>query len=279
MSLTLSSPESCGFHQSDINNISLFFKENYLDTGKLSGFSYLIARSGKIASLEYQGSGVMGKSALSSSAICEESLFRIFSMTKPITSFALMLLVEDGVLRLNDNVKTYLPSFSDMEVWEQGTVNNYTTTKPSRDITLHDLVTHQSGLTYHFLPSHPVDALYRRHKISTSRPFKYSLDDFVNLVSERPLLFSPGTSWNYSVGLEIIGRVIEVASGQSLEDFFKSRIFIPLSMSDTSFNLASDSRHRLTNCYQYDVLKNKIIDYDTPSSPIFWNNTSFFSGV
>ena len=279
MPLSLSSPEHNGFDRQYLKDIVQFLERDYLDTGKLSGFSYLIARNNNIVALECRGRSTMGSEKHIGFPLTLDSIFRIYSMTKPITSVALMMLVEDGHIRLDHLVKDFIPSFSNMDVWIEGTLQSYTTRKPDREITIHDLLTHQSGLTYDFIPYHPVDAIYRNKQLNTytARMRGKTLEAFIQELSEIPLIFSPGTRWNYSLGVDIIGRIIEIISGQTLETFFKTNIFIPLSMSDTGFNISAEQAKRLTHCYKHNP-STKNIQVMTNDNEILSTPTQFFSG-
>lgn len=250
----------------------------YLDDGRLSGFSMLVARQGEIETLACRGKSAMGAEADAAFDIAPDSIFRIYSMTKPITSLAFMQLIEAGEIGMHDPVTNYIPAFADTEVWVDGTTRDYTTRPPERDITLHDLITHQSGLTYDFMADHPVDALYRRKRLTGSRNAGISLATFVDELAQLPLLFSPGTSWNYSVGIDVIGRVIEIVSGMDLEHYFQQHIFTPLGMSDTSFNITPEQTPRLTHCYYNDSLHGKIRAIDGSADTAFLKPTEFYGG-
>ncbi len=176
----------------------------------------------------------------------EDTMVRIFSMTKPITSVAMLSLYEQGLYRLEDPVSAYIPSFSDLRVWEDGNLDNYTTRFPEREMTIRDLLTHTSGLTYGFMKRHPVDALYRRNGIDGGGA---KLEEWVETLATLPLLFSPGSQWSYSVATDVLGRLVEVLSGQPFDSFLSKQIFEPLGMSDTGFTVADDKADRLAALY------------------------------
>ena len=184
-------------------------------------------------------------------------------MTKPITSVAAMILHEEGALRLDNPVSKFIPEFAATEVWDGGDVNNYKTRKPEREMTVLDLFTHTSGLTYGFLMQHAVDALYRQEKIAHP---KETLEQMCVRLAKLPLLFSPGQRWNYSHSTDVLGRVVEVASGQTLDEFFRERIFGPLNMVDTDFFVPVEKQHRLMACYNKNAETGEITLSDAAGS-------------
>ncbi len=268
-----------GFDETRLARIKPFF-DNYIEQNKLSGYGILIARGGKIAHQIFSGHAAFADMNDGSENFTPDmdSLFRIYSMTKPITSIALMQLYEQAKFQLYDPVHKFIPTFKNLEVFESGTAQNYTTRKPARDITIHDLLTHQSGLTYDFMFTHTVDAIYRNHRINGARSEKYNLIDFVDKVAEMPLLCDPGAGWNYSVSTDICGRLIEIISGQSLDDYFAEHIFTPLGMDDTSFTISEDKKNRLTHNYSRDPLSRKITLADSPTKTIYKEGREFLSG-
>ena len=166
-----------GMDSSRMAGIDHFVKTNYLDTDRYPGFSLLVSRNGEIAHRSDQG-------------YADDAIFRIYSMSKPITSIALMQLYEQGRFQLNDPVHRFLPKWKDLEVWVDGTPTNYATRTPDRPMEIRDLLTHTSGLTYGWMARTPVDSLYRRHKIGLPH---HSLEEFCDALSELPLLFSFST--------------------------------------------------------------------------------------
>ncbi|MGB3625225.1 MAG: serine hydrolase domain-containing protein, partial [Henriciella sp.] len=200
-------PSDVGLNEERLDAIPHFFAGNYLDTGKLPCMATLVSRNGQIVHEAYRGRTRLE----GGEPINAQTIFRIYSMTKPITSVAAMMLFEEGKIRLDDAVSKYIPEFADTEVFVQGTVDDFETRKPIRPMEIRDLFTHTSGLTYGFLMQHEVDAMYRREKIA--RPDE-TLEEMCARLAKLPLLFSPGTRWNYSHSTDVLGRVVEVASGQ-----------------------------------------------------------------
>ena len=265
--------DKLGFNPDKVNRLPDFF-QSYIDSQRIPGISLLVARDKKIAHLSHSGTSGIGGGF----DIDDETIFRIYSMSKPITSVALMMLVEQSKVMLQDPITKYLPSFKNVKVFESGTPSDYTTREPDRMITVHDLMTHQSGLTYDFMLEHPVDALYRNHKINGAHNEKYDLAEFCDALAEMPLLFSPGDKWNYSVSTDVIGRIVEIASGQNFAEFLSDNIFKPLGMVDTSFTIADDKLGRLINNYSRDPLSHEITLADSAEKTIYRPTRKFLSG-
>ena len=239
--LTVSDPAALGFDPDRLARIDDFIKERYLDTGRFPGFSLLISRRGQIAHLSTQGH----RNVETGAPMEQDSIVRIYSMSKPITSVALLSLYEEGHFRLDEPVSRFIPSWSDLRVWADGSTAAYTTTFPQREMTVRDLFTHTAGLTYGFMRRHPVDALYRRADVDGGS----KLEDWVEILAGLPLLFSPGSQWSYSVATDVLGRLIEIISGQTFDQFLSERVFQPLGMKDTAFYVNDDKADRLASCY------------------------------
>ncbi len=240
-------PVSLGFDPARLDRIDEFIRSEYLDTGRYPGFSLLISRQGEVAHLSTQGH----RNVERGEPMTADTLLRIFSMTKPVTSVAMLMLYEEGRFRLEEPVSTFIPSFGDLRVWQDGTPDNYTTTHPEREMTVRDLLTHTSGLTYGFMKRHPVDSLYRRRGLDDGGT---KLEAWVEAVAELPLLFSPGTQWSYSIATDVLGRLVEVIGGQPFDRFLTDRIFEPLGMSDTGFWADDADGDRLASLYTVPAL-------------------------
>ncbi len=178
-----------------------------------------------------------------------ESIYRIYSMTKPITSVALMMLYEEGHFLLENPVSRFLPEFADVQVWDGGTADEPRTRPPARPMTVHDVLTHQSGLTYGFHYQHPVDELYRNHGLGDFSEPSYSLAEGIELMASLPLLFDPGARWNYSMSTDVCGRLIEVMSGQPLDEHLRDHVLGPLGMTDTAFAAPESELSRCAPLY------------------------------
>ncbi|MEP7210082.1 MAG: serine hydrolase domain-containing protein [Alphaproteobacteria bacterium] len=236
-------PSEVGLNAERLKRIPAYF-QSYIDQKRLPCAAVLVARGGRVAHLSFQGATEMGGSR----PIDEDTIYRIYSMTKPVTSVAAMMLFEEGLIRLDHEVSRYIPEFAETMVFDGGTAEAPKLRKPDRPIMVRDLFLHTSGITYGFLQQTPVDAIYRARKIDHTR-FAGDLKAFCEAVAAAPLVFSPGDKWNYSNATDVLGRVVEVASGMSLEQFFQTRIFRPLGMHDTGFHVAPDKIDRLMACY------------------------------
>ena len=234
--------KALGFDEQRLQRIQPFF-QNYIDKKKLHGYSTLLARKGEVALFASGGTLATDTSA----PVSADSIFRIYSMTKPITSVALMMLFEQGRFQLSHPVAKYLPEFNNIRVWDGGNNLNIITRAPARPITIHHLLTHCSGLTYGFSHANPIDRLYRHKRIDDS---KVSLEDTVKTATQLPILFDPGEKWNYSIATDVCGRLIEVISGMPLDEFFQKNIFEPLQMNDTGFHVPPEKLHRFLANYR-----------------------------
>lgn len=265
------SPESAGLCGERLNRIGAHF-QTYVDQGKLAGVLTLVARRGKLAWLDVRGH----MDIESRKPLRADSIFRIYSMTKPVTSVAAMMLYEQGRFQLDDPISRFLPAFANMLVFTGGTAKNPETVPAARPITFQDLFTHTSGLSYGFIGATPVEAMYRSHNLDTAAT-NLSTGDFVNKLAEMPLLFHPGSRWNYSMSTDVLGRLVEVISGQPLDEFFRSRIFEPLKMIDTEFSVPASQIGRLTTNY------NRRMDgglqvADAPAASRYLTRRPFLSG-
>lgn len=249
-------PSAAGFDKSRLARLDAFVKERYLDTGLLPNAQVLVARDGEIAHFSSQGTAREG-----GKAIDEGSLFRIASMTKPITSVAFMMLLEEGKVALDTPVHHVLPEFKGLGVYNGGGAGVPFLTKAcERPMQMVDLLRHTSGLTYGFQNRTNIDAAMREGKFENWHG-NLDLDEFVAALGKLPLEFSPGTAWNYSVSTDVLGAVVQRLSGLSLDQFFATRIFQPLKMEDTFFAVPEGKVDRLTDCYTFVPGKGRVM-YD-----------------
>jgi len=186
----------------------------------------------------------------------EDAIFRIYSMSKPITAVALMMLVEEGLIGLDDVVHSHIPEWKNLGVYASGmpllladAPPSFITTPTPRPMKVVDLATHTSGLTYGFMMRTAVDAAYRKAKVA-DRQTAGGLPEMIDQLAQIPLDFSPGTAWNYSVSIDVLGYLVEKLSGMSFAEFLRTRLFEPLGMNDTAFWVPSDKTERFTSCYQ-----------------------------
>lgn len=243
--MNIASPEKHGFDSRRLAAIDTFLKERYLDSGEFPHTQLLVSRDGELVHFSSQGAAREGGGA----TIDEGSLFRIASMTKPITSVAFMMLVEECKVALDTPVHHVLPEFKKLGVYAGGGAGVPFMTRPTEEpMRMVDLLRHTSGLTYGFQNRSNIDAAHRELKLENWHG-NYDLDGFVAELGKMPLEFSPGTSWNYSVSTDVLGAVVQRVSGMSLPDFFEQRIFKPLGMNDTGFTVPANKLDRLVDCY------------------------------
>ena len=261
-----------GFDGGRLAAIDAFLKARYLDTGLLPNAQLLIARDGEIIHFSHQGTAREG-----GGTIDEGSLFRIASMTKPITSLAFMMLVEEGRVAVDTPVHHVLPEFKGLGVYNGGGGGVPFVTRPTAEpMRMLDLLRHTSGLTYGFQNRSNVDAAYRESKMESWHG-NLDLDGFVAALGKLPLEFSPGEGWNYSVSTDVLGAVIERVSGQTLDVFFRDRIFAPLGMHDTVFQVPEDKLDRLTDCYTLVEGKGRVL-YDPGAASAWSRRPKLLSG-
>jgi len=236
--------------------------QRYIEAGQLAGTLTLIARRGKVAYCEAQGHLETERRR----AVAPDSVWRIYSMTKPITSVGLMMLYEQGRFQLDDPVAKFIPSWSDLGVYVTGNHPLFVTTAPARPMTIRDLFSHTSGLTYGFMERSNVDAAYRKLAIGDRTRAGYTVADMVAELAKLPLEFSPGTRWNYSVATDVLGHLIEVISGQRLDAYLAEHVFGPLGMRDTGFTIRDDQVPRFAANYELQADgRVKLIDDPTKS--------------
>ncbi|MFF7093948.1 serine hydrolase domain-containing protein [Streptomyces rubradiris] len=217
----------------------------YVDEGRLPGFLVAVARGGRVAHLTTYGL----RDVAAGRPVEPDTLWRIYSMTKPVTAVAVLLLVQDGLLSLDEPLDRRLPDFAEPRVYTGGSGGDVRTRPAAGPVLIRHLLTHTAGLTFGFYHRHPVDALYRAAGLEYSVPPGKDLAETVALYARLPLQSDPGTQWNYSVASNVLGRVIEVVSGQPLDAFFAERILGPLGMTDTGFHIGAEQAGRLAELY------------------------------
>ena len=265
------SPEAVGLSTERLARIDDHLRTRYLETGRLKGALTLVARHGEIAHFRAQGLA----DAERGTPMREDTLFRIYSMTKPITSAAFMMLVEEGLVALDDPVAKYIPEWANLGVYAGGFMETFRTTPPTRPMLIVDLLRHTSGLTYGFQQRTNVDAAYRKLGLGEVET-KGTLDSMVAALAGVPLEFSPGSAWNYSVSTDILGYLIGRISGLPFQDFLHQRLLQPLEMHDTDFFVPSDKAGRLAACYGLGP-KGVALQDDPTTSP-YLQPPTFYSG-
>jgi CubicO group peptidase (beta-lactamase class C family) len=237
-------PEDVGLDPARVGRIDRYL-QRYLDGGLLPNYVVALTRYGSVAHVASAG----WQHVEDRVPVRGDTLFRLYSMTKPITSVAALILYEHGAFELSTPVSEFIPSFRDVRVFAGGSSLKQLTEPVLRPMTVGQLLTHTSGLTYGFHRIHPVDALYRARGFEWASPKGLDLAACCEVWAALPLLFQPGAEWAYSVATDVLGRVVEVASGSSLADFTAREILGPLGMTDTSFGVPQHRRNRLARLY------------------------------
>ena len=234
-------PEKAGFSATRLGRIGDLMRR-YVDTGKLAGTVSLVSRRGQVVYFDDYGQ----RDREANAEMTLDTVFRIYSMTKPITSVAGLMLFEDGHFLLDDPIADYLPAFADVQVCVGMDITGMRLARPERAPTVRDLMRHTAGLSYGWHQDTPVDQAYRDAKMSERQ---YSLAEGVDQLAKLPLAYHPGQAWRYSYSTDVLGRLVEVWSGESLDDFFQRNIFGPLGMTDTAFQVAPEKVDRFAACY------------------------------
>jgi CubicO group peptidase (beta-lactamase class C family) len=245
--LAVSDPAAVGIDAARLRRIDDHL-DRYIEDGRLAGTHVVVARRGEVVHSSCCGM----RDAEAGLPVEQDTLWRIFSMTKPITSVTAMSLFERGLFELSDPVSRWIPAFADMQVWESGTADVPVTRPARQPITMRHLLTHTSGLTYGFMNAHPVDEIYRRNGSVLLHPAGMDLEQAVDLWAGHPLLFEPGSAWGYSVATDVLGRVLEVITGRSLAELFAEIVLEPLGMADTHWWVHGTDAHRLAALYALD---------------------------
>ncbi|HEY2750205.1 serine hydrolase domain-containing protein [Phenylobacterium sp.] len=240
----MSKTRSHGFSSERLARIDRFLTEKYIDPGRMPCAQVLVARKGEVIHQSVVGLRDVERGV----KLTDDTVFRIYSMTKPVTSVALMTLVEEGLIALDDPVTKHIPAWKDLGVFAAGVEPAFLTTPPARPMQVVDLLRHTSGLTYGFQNRTNVDAAYRKLKLEEFNG-GHDLAGFVEALGKLPLDFSPGEAWNYSVATDVVGYLVQKIAGKPLGEVLHERIFKPLKMIDTGFFVRADQRSRLGACY------------------------------
>src|SRR5580704_18336113 len=277
---TIASPESAGMSKAALDRIETHLKSRYIDSGRFPCTQLLVYRRGKVVHSAVQGLADVERKV----PVKDDTIFRIYSMTKPLTTVAFMMLVEEGKVALDEPVVKYIPEWKNLGVFVAGTAPNFMTRPLSRPMLIVDLLRHTSGLTYGFQQRSNVDAAYREKKATHTGTWDTMIED----LSRIPLEFSPGEAWNYSVSTDVIGYLVGKISGVPFEQFLKQRIFDPLGMNDTDFFVPPDKAHRFAACYSASPQgamtfhatdrKGGLTLQDDPATSSFLSRPSFISG-
>jgi CubicO group peptidase (beta-lactamase class C family) len=246
-----SSPEDVGFDSARLKKLDDYMAGVVAD-GRVAGMTTLLARHGKIV-----GFKTYGKANEAGAPVTQDTIFRIYSMTKPITGVAMMVLFEQGKWRLDDPVTRYVPEFKNLRVVKSikkdGSLELEDMARPP---TMREIMSHTAGFGYGLADEHPVDKLYRTNKVLSAS----SLKEMIDRTATIPLMFQPGTNWSYSSAVDIQGYIVEKLSGQKFSDFMAANIFKPLKMTDTAFSTGPEKANRLSAVYVWDKAQNKIVE-------------------
>jgi len=262
---------AAGMNEGQLARIGEHLEARYLAPGKIAGCLTAVLRRDKLAYVHVAGERDRERAL----PMTTDTLFRIYSMTKPVTSVALMMLWERGLFSLDDAVHRYIPEFRDLRVRSGGCWPNFLTEAPARPMRVRDLLRHTAGLTYDFMYSTNIDQAYRELGVGQPAP-GYTLQAMIEQLAMLPLEFSPGERWNYSLATDVLGVLIERLSGRSLPDFFHEEIFEPLGMDDTVFSPRPGQLERFASCYTRDASKALVLEDDAQASD--FADRGFYSG-
>lgn len=251
-------PAELGFDADRLHRIDRRMAR-YVDEGQLPGWLTVVTRRGRVAHVSSRGY----RDLEAGLPVEVDTRWRIYSMTKPITSVAAMMLFEEGAFDLTDPIHHWLPEFADMRVYVKGSSLRPVTEPATEPVRVWHLLTHTAGLTYGFHYAHPVDALYRAAGFEWSTPAGKDLAACCEMWADLPLVSQPGSEWNYSVATDVLGRLVEVVSDMPLDEFFAERIFAPLGMADTTFCVPPDAVDKLAALYVPEVGTGRCVRNDT----------------
>lgn len=263
-------PTRAGLAPERLARITEHLERNYIQPGKIAGCQTLVARHGYVAYAQSLGNMDRERGR----PMADDAIFRIYSMTKPITSVALMTLFEQGHFQLNDPVYKVIPEWRDHKVWVSGEGAEMEMREPAQPMTFRHILSHTAGLTY-AATRHPVDRAYREQGIR--RAPAETLQSFVEKLAHVPLRYDPGERWMYSYSTDICGYLCEAISGKRFDRFLQDTIFDPLGMADTSFTVAPEKAHRLAANYQRQPDKTIALIDDPERSP-YLKQPTYFSG-
>ncbi len=267
----LAKPEDVGLSSERLARVTAW-AQRWVDEGKLPGLITMVARHGKVVHFDVCGMADVKREV----RLAPDTIFRFYSMTKPLTSTAIMMLYEEGRFQLDDPIARFLPCFKDMRVYVGGMRGKLETVPAERDITFRDLLTHTSGLTYGFMEATPVDAQYRDRGVDFQTSDK-TLGEVVELAADIPLIAQPGAEWNYSIATDVLGHLVAVISGQPFDEFLRERVTGPLGMVDTAFHVPADKIARFAANYT-STADGYLMLIDDPQKSVFGSKRKICSG-
>lgn len=271
MNQAIETAQTLGMDPQQLARIGEHLEQRYVEPRKIPGCITAVMRRGELAYLHTAGHRDLERGK----PLERDTLFRIYSMTKPITSLALMQLWERGLFSLDDPVTRFIPEWKSLGVRKAGSWPQFETEPVKRPMRIRDLLTHTAGLTYDFMYATNIDAAYRKLKVARANP-AYTLKDMIGQLAGLPLEFSPGDAWNYSVATDVVGYLVEVISGVSLPDYLQREVFGPLGMHDTVFSPREDQLERFASCYTRGSDKQLVLQDDAQRSQFM--DRSFYSG-
>jgi CubicO group peptidase (beta-lactamase class C family) len=268
----MADPDAAGMDANRLERITDHFETNFVGPGKIVGCQITVVRRGHVA--YHRSIGMMDRER--ERPMSDDAIFRLFSMTKPIASVALMQLYERGMFQLTDPVHRYIPSWRTLKVGvvqEDGTLD---LVKPDRPMNIRDVLMHTTGLPGSLFPGNPIDDKFGAKRAAQHKGM--TLERITALLAEHPLKFHPGTHWNYGLSTDIVGRLVEIFSGQRFDDYLRREIFEPLGMEDTGFFVPEESAHRLSALYQYRPANSPLL-FDDPETSRYLRPRSYLSGA
>jgi CubicO group peptidase (beta-lactamase class C family) len=268
-------PKQTGLSTARLERITEHLERNYIGPGKIAGCQVAVARRGHLAYFRSFGQMDLARGK----AMADDAIFRIYSMTKPIASVALMTLYERGHFQLNDPVSRFFPAWKNHQVWVSGRGDDMKTEAPHRPMTMRDMLCHTGGLMFGsalgMAAAHPVDEVYAREGVKARGE---TLTSFVDKLARVPLRYQPGEHWMYSMSTDVVGALVERISGQSFDKFLAEHIFGPLGMKDTAFHVAPDKASRFTANYRR--AEDKTLQLiDDPETSAYLKAPTFLSGA
>ena len=266
-------PSEVGLDAARLARIRSHFRK-YVDSGKLPGYHITVSRGGKLAYSDLYGhADVENKKP-----VANDTIYRAYSMTKPICAVAALILWEEGLFEMHDQVKWFIPSFAEQKVFRSGTLTAPRYEPVTEPMEMWHLFSHTAGMTYGFVYSNPVDQMYRNAGFEWGTPPGASLAEICDMLAGLPLMFQPGTEWAYSMSIDVLGRVVEILSGMTLGEFMKKRIFDPLGMTDTAFHCSADKADRLAALYVPNPADKKILRNDAGAAGALNEPAAHFGG-
>jgi CubicO group peptidase (beta-lactamase class C family) len=265
-------PDAGGMDAVRLEAITDHFEHQYIDPGKIAGCQITVVRGGHVT--YHRSLGLMDRER--AIPMREDAIFRIYSMTKPIASVALMQLYERGHFQLTDPVHRFIPEWRTLQVGETQPDGSITLVKPRRPMNVRDVLMHTTGLPGALFPDNPIDQAFAEARAAAHRGM--TLEGVTSLLAEHPLKFHPGTHWNYGLSTDIVGRLVEIISGLPFDEYLAREIFEPLGMTDTGFFVPEGSVERFSACYQYRPGNTPSL-MDGPAASRYLRPRSYLSGA